>query len=128
MNTKVYRYEHLDKGFGPLCGDGLTLLGGRCWDELFDHHDSVDYFEEEYNKIEGGIKEKHYFGMTSKEALFSLTFSWTFRALEEAGFALFVYESEDAVVFPDGQVVFTKEKSKLLDIISLEEYVVELQF
>jgi hypothetical protein len=105
MKTKIYRFEHQTRGFGPMCGDGCEVLR-RSWDCFFRYHDPVTSFEEFETWFPKGIQEHHKFGMSTLDGLLDLCYSWTPEDLLDCGFDLYEFEVEDYVVFPDGQVVF----------------------
>ena len=103
---KIYRFEHIEYGFGPLSQDGCNYHG-RCWFELFKDHSNVEFFPEFKQKLPEGIQEYHKFGMSTLEGLLDLCYSSTPEKILENGFDLFEFEvPDDSAVFIDGQVVF----------------------
>lgn len=109
-------------GFGPLGSIGTHLIGLSWWELAFDHED-VQFFEDFDKSFPQGIESHHFFGMTDKEKLFSLFKDGILGVLFKKDFVLRVYEppkeSSDWKVFPDGQVVFVKDKAELIKELEL---------
>lgn len=111
-HMKIYRFEHTELGFGPMCQAGCDLHQ-RCWFDIFKYHSSVSEDPLYDVKLPGGVQEYHKFGMSTLDGLLSLCFSWTEENLLDCGFDLFEIEvPDDSAVFMDGQVVFDSRFAK----------------
>lgn len=100
----VYRIEHKELGFGPLCTDGCGLHN-MTWTHFAKYH--ADVTEMDPNFV---VCEHHVFGFSDLNTLFKVFKSYAFDDLSDWGFDLFEYCVEDGFFteFPDGQVVFDK--------------------
>jgi len=100
----VYRIEHKELGFGPLCSEGydLTLMP---WTRFAKYHESVTEIDPNFV-----VCSNHRFGFTDLNTLFEVFKPKAFDTLEKFGFDLFEYCVDDGFFteFPDGQVVFDK--------------------
>lgn len=122
MKTVVYRYQHKLHGVGPMSNSTLDLINGfPFWFELFHNHGAVEAVDNELfeKNFHQGIQKHHRFGCDSLAGLFDLTQGHAFEVLKSYDFEIVVIESEDAVVFPDGQVVFDVRTQKIVDRIEL---------
>lgn len=108
---RIFRVEHIVEGFGPLCSKGCQFHGFD-WNSVFDFHFGVNEFADFDEKMPDGIQEHHFFGYSSCEKLTKMLHMK--ETLDDMGFVLAVYETDDFVLFQDGQVVFEKEKAKLI--------------
>lgn len=109
---KIYRIEHKDFGFGPLCGDGCEYHG-KNWLLLFRNHSIVDGFDVFKKKHPYGVEEHHKFGMNTLSELMGICYNDTLTDLADYGFYLYEFEVDDSsVVCPDGQVVFDSRTAK----------------
>lgn len=110
---KVWRWEHGELGYGPLCGE----TGDFLWEDLFYPHLDPEHcprYTEYVSSLSFKDRKGHFFGANSKSGICKLMKKGTGRKLQECGFHLCIYEvHEDFVVLSDGQVFFKKAKAVL---------------
>ena len=107
----VYRVEHETKLFGPLCTEGSEFLNLE-WCEVAKHHDSIDTYPECMDYLGGEIPENFKFGMASEELLLNLFREGMSQNIQDRGFVIRKYETEDYTTAPDGQVCYNSETAK----------------
>lgn len=109
-SLKIYRWQHKETGFGPLCGKT-----GFDWVFHFKHHESpcedegyldfCRFFSEEQMK-------DYFFAWSSLEHFLEVLEDGAEDALEECGFEFTEWEvHEDYVLLKDGQVLFNRSKA-----------------
>ncbi len=109
---KLYRYEHVDTGLGPLCGEH-ELNWCKAFDchrapmdfvEFVDFAESVGWDHRQYR-----TDTKYRFGSVSFDRLMDLVKNEKY--LLKEGFVLYEYEvEEEFCVFDDWQIVFNRDK------------------
>ncbi len=109
---KLYRYEHVDTGLGPLCGE--HAINWRC---VFDTHSAPMWFSEfiEFADMVGWDHRKYLpntpyrFGSISFDKMMDLVIDE--EAIKKHGFVLYEYEvEEEFCVFDEWQIVFNRDK------------------
>lgn len=105
---RVFRWEHVHKGHGPLCVAAVAM--GVNWNRLFHEHSGPDEYEN-FNKFwfSGVDTHDYIFGWSSLDLLMANLRDGAIGKLEDMGFELMEYESYiDHICLADGQVVFNK--------------------
>lgn len=107
---RVYRWQHKESGFGPLCGE--TSFN---WEFNFKHH-KFPCYDEGYNQFTKFFSEdkmeEYFFAWDSIENFLEVMEDGAEEALEEWGFEFTEWEvEEDFVVLKDGQVLFNRAKA-----------------
>lgn len=108
---RVFRWQHTEHGFGPLCGHTDFHWGDNFKDHNYPSEDEafVSFFG---YVTKDEQMEPYFFGWNSLELLVGNMFTGAEEALEAAGFELTEWEvSEDFIVLEDGQVVFNRSKA-----------------
>lgn len=114
---KVYRFEHVEKGVGPLCAK--VNMGPYRWDDLFHNH-SFPCEDENFIEFERRIiglgdwdRPEYVFAWDDLDKLLRVLRIGAEPILDRYGFELMEYEiKEDFVVMDDGQVCFNKLLAK----------------
>lgn len=115
---EVYRIEHPESGQGPF-----THQSGRG---LF-ASDAMVYMKEPQEMCEGlRCGSSHHYAFVSMDILMRNV--QRFVLLREYGFHFSVYESNEYLILPDGQVAFIMEKSKRLLTTPVHEFPFENYF
>lgn len=116
----VYRYEHIELGVGPLCGE--TDFNWIRW--IHDHASpNEDFAYVEFTKAltYPPFEYRHpdyFFAFNSLERMKAILKEGAEEALYKNDFMLYVYDlEEDYVVLEDGQVFFNKKKANLIDVL-----------
>lgn len=110
---KVYRFEHVEDGVGPLCG---KILHRFEWEQMFYEHmfpcyddDFVDFCGGRPG-LEDGDRDEYVFGWDDLEKVVAFIKPGAEEILESNGFELMEYEvHKDYVIMKDGQVCFNKK-------------------
>lgn len=106
----VYRLENVN-GKGPFSGNSCIS------DFIIDHNEpfEIQYriSEEDWNTFEDAMQHGWVFGWESDTLFDKFIRPGYSDAVALKGFSLYVYEVEHFIKFPDGQVVFEKETSRL---------------
>jgi len=115
---KIYRFEHIEDGEGPFCckkflksdfNPFIKHNGPHSFDE---YH---DFTKSKGNKWTGLSGSPYFFGMKSLSTLLGLLRVQE-QVMYDKGFVIAVYDAEeDLVTFPDGQVMFNKEKARRVE-------------
>ena len=109
----VFRIEHPESGKGPYThNSGRGIFASDAMVCLAEPND--------FNAPQLRIGSPHRYGFESIEKLFAAVQSLVL--LRELGFHITVYESNEHVVLPDGQVAFIKEKSVQLRSNEIHEF------
>jgi hypothetical protein len=115
---KVYRIEHPESRQGPFTHNAGP---GRF------ASDAMVYLTEPQDMASNlRIGTGHHYAFKSIEHLMAAIQS--FVLLREYGFHISVYESNEHVVLPDGQVAFMRDKAKMLESHEMHEFPFENHF
>lgn len=108
MNIKVYRLEHKLSGLGPFeHGSQYASIV-----KSLTFHKDPDTYKDQYSKH----TKNHVFGWTSEEAMLNFIKPNREGLFVRYKFTRNVYDvvDQDAIVYPDGQVSFLKDKAQLI--------------